>query len=61
MYTLEEKGKREKKQTNVPFATNTRLERLDFYKEQKEFGTRAQMILYLLQIALEQSDNRDGI
>ncbi|WP_028403202.1 hypothetical protein [Ectobacillus panaciterrae] len=61
MYILEEKGRLKKKQTNVPFVTNTRLERLDFYKEQKEFDTRAQMILYLLQIALEQSDNRDGI
>ncbi|WP_198508056.1 hypothetical protein [Bacillus sp. FJAT-42315] len=36
------------------------LERVDAYKEQKGFGTRTQTIFHLLQVALEQSDNREG-
>lgn len=36
------------------------LERVDHYKEKNGFGTRTQTIFHLLQVALEQSDNRDG-
>ncbi|WP_242142783.1 MULTISPECIES: ribbon-helix-helix domain-containing protein [unclassified Bacillus cereus group] len=38
----------------------TLLNRVDAYKEQKGFGTRTQAIFHLLQIALEQSNNRDS-
>lgn len=36
------------------------LDRVDAYKKKKGFGTRTQTIFHLLQIALEQSDNRDS-
>ncbi|HDR7595252.1 TPA: hypothetical protein QCX59_004465 [Bacillus mycoides] len=36
------------------------LERIDYYKEKNGFGTRTQAIFHLLQVALEQSDNRDN-
>ena len=36
------------------------LDRVDAYKKEKGFGTRTQTIFHLLQIALEQSDNRDS-
>mgnify|MGYP001297363425 CR=1 FL=1 len=36
------------------------LERVDRYKEENGFGTRTQTIFHLLQVALEQSDNRDS-
>lgn len=36
------------------------LERVDRYKEENGFGTRTQTIFHLLQVALEQLDNRDG-
>ncbi len=36
------------------------LERVDSYKEKKGFSTRTQTIFHLIQVALEQSDNRDG-
>ena len=36
------------------------LKRIDEFKERKGFTTRTQTIIYLIQYALEQSDNRDG-
>jgi metal-responsive CopG/Arc/MetJ family transcriptional regulator len=36
------------------------LKRIDEFKEKKGFITRTQTIIYLIQYALEQSDNRDG-
>ena len=36
------------------------LKRIDEFKEKKGFTTRTQTIIYLIQYALEQSDNRDG-
>ncbi|MEQ6376961.1 hypothetical protein RZN22_03265 [Bacillaceae bacterium S4-13-58] len=36
------------------------LDRVDDYKEQKGFGTRTQTIFHLIQVGLEQSDNRDN-
>ncbi len=38
----------------------TFLDRVDIYNERKGFGTRTQAIFHLLQLALEQLDNRDG-
>ncbi|MGG3451198.1 hypothetical protein [Domibacillus aminovorans] len=35
------------------------LSRVDKFKEEKGFSTRTQTIIYLIQYALEQSDNRD--
>ncbi|HHY74486.1 MAG TPA: hypothetical protein GX497_14925 [Bacillus bacterium] len=49
-----------KKQSVVLRFPKILLDRVDTYKEQKGFGTRTQAIFHLLQIALEQSDNRDG-
>jgi metal-responsive CopG/Arc/MetJ family transcriptional regulator len=48
------------KQSVVLRFPRTLLDRVDTYKEEKGFGTRTQTIFHLLQIALEQSDNRDG-
>ena len=36
------------------------LKRIDEFKEKKGFTTRTQTIIYLIQYALEQLDNRDG-
>lgn len=36
------------------------LQRIDAFKESKGFTTRTQTIIYLIQSALEQSDNREG-
>ena len=36
------------------------LKRIDEFKEKKGFTTRTQAIIYLIQYALEQLDNRDG-
>ncbi|WP_173799915.1 hypothetical protein [Domibacillus mangrovi] len=47
------------KQSVVLRFPKTLLNRVDTYKEQKGFGTRTQAIFHLLQIMLEQSDNRD--
>lgn len=48
------------KQSVVLRFPKTLLEKVDKYKEQKGFGTRTQTIFHLLQVALEQSDNRDS-
>mgnify|MGYP000843881567 FL=1 len=36
------------------------LKRIDEFKEKKGFTTRTQTIIFLIQYALEQLDNRDG-
>lgn len=36
------------------------LKGIDEFKEKKGFTIRTQTIIYLIQYALEQSDNRDG-
>lgn len=48
------------KQTVVLRFPKTLLDRVDKYKEEKGFGTRTQSIFHLIQVALEQSDNRDN-
>ncbi|WLR51931.1 ribbon-helix-helix domain-containing protein [Bacillus tianshenii] len=48
------------KQTVVLRFPKTLLNRVDKYKEEKGFGTRTQAVFHLIQVALEQSDNRDG-
>ena len=48
------------KQSVVLRFPKTLLKKVDKYKEQKGFGTRTQTIFHLLQVALEQSDNRDS-
>jgi metal-responsive CopG/Arc/MetJ family transcriptional regulator len=40
--------------------SKTLLDRVDSYKEEKGVGTRTQTIFHLLQVALEQSANRDS-
>ena len=47
------------KQSVVLRFPKTLLEKVDKYKEQKEFGTRTQTIFHLLQVALEQSERQE--
>lgn len=49
------------KQSVVLRFPKTLLARVDDYKEKKGFGTRTQTIFHLIQVALEQSENRDSL
>lgn len=53
-------GENMEKQSVVLRFPKILLDRVDAYKKKKGFGTRTQTIFHLLQIALEQSDNRDS-
>ncbi|MCM3005904.1 hypothetical protein [Priestia koreensis] len=48
------------KQSVVLQFPKTLVDKVDEYKEKKGFGTRTQTIFHLIQVALDQSDNRDS-
>ncbi|MCM3005814.1 hypothetical protein [Priestia koreensis] len=47
------------KQSVVLRFPKTLVDKVDEYKEKKGFGTRTQTIFHLIQVVLDQSDNRD--
>lgn len=58
LYTIEVSEKMNKKSVVLRFP-ETLLERVDYYKDLKGFGTRTQAIFHLLQVALELSNHKD--
>lgn len=48
------------KQSVVLRFPKTLLDRVNDYNEKKGFDTRTQTIFHLIQVALEQSENRDS-